>query len=715
MQDLAQDVRYALRGLRRAPGFTAAAVLTLALGIGANTAIFSVVNGVLFRPLGYPEPERLLAISTQFPTLGFDRFWMSPPEYVMPAGFDIDDAGVQVWVPAALDAADRGNRGSHFLNVVARLRPGVTRAAADAELAALLLRWQDAFPGVHAPHPENHRVVAEPLEARLTGGVRTGLLLLLAAVAFVLLIACVNVGNLLLARAEARQREVSVRSALGAGRSRLVRLFLIEGVTLGVIGGAAGLVLAWSGLTLLLATSAGSLPRNDAIGLDAAVLGFTLAVSVLSGLAFGMAPALHLRAGASGRALREGGARTTGGASRRRVRAVLVASETALAVVLVIGAGLMLRSFANLLRVDPGFRADGLLTFEVFLPAADYPDAAGQLAFHQRLEQRLRAVPGVTAAAAMSGLPPIRDVDANDMEFEGHAFTPGSGMPVPNADYWQFVTTGYLAAMGIPVVAGRGFEATDAAGAAPVALINETLARVFYPGQDPVGRRLRPGFGDPPWFTIVGVVRDVKQGGLGERTGTEVYFHYPQIGDYATPPRAMNVVVRSARPVTAVAPAVRQAVRALDPGLPVANLRTMLDVLQASIARPRLAVLLLGLFGAMALALAAVGIYGVMSFAVAQRTREIGIRMALGAGEPHVLRMVVAGGLRVAGAGLVAGIAGGVAASRLMNAVLFEVSAADPAVFVAAAATLAATATLACWLPARRAARVDPATVLRAD
>jgi putative ABC transport system permease protein len=814
MSELVSDIRYALRNLRKNPGFMTVAVLTLALGIGANSAIFSVVNGVVLKPLAYARPDRLVGIYSQFPTLGFDKFWISPPEYlelrersrsyeaiggyrtgqvslgggdapmrvtsavvtadffralgvnplhgrtftaeedlpggppvivlsheiwqsafggdagivgreveangvqtevlgIMPPGFDIADANVQAWAPVRIDPANRQNRGSHFLYLVGRLGPGVTLEQAETELTGLVQRWGDENPGTHVPNPQNHQLFLRPLQQDLVGGIRPALMMLLGAVGFVLLIACANVGNLLLAKAEGRGKEIAVRSALGAGRGRLFRQFLTESMVLSLVGGVVGLTLGWAGVRVLLATSPGSIPRADEIGLDSAVLLFTLGVTIVTGLLFGLAPAFHLSPKTMNSALREGGQRTTAGTARQRLRRLLVVSEVALAVVLVVGSGLMLRSFAALQQVDPGFDARNLLTFRTFLPPARYTDAPAQVSFMQRALQNLAALPGVEAAAAMSGLPPRRDVNANDTQFEG--ITPTPDGPAMNTDYWQFVTTDYLATMKIPLVAGRGFGPQDGPDATPVVMVNEQLVRVFYPDTDPIGRRLRPPFGENfPWFTIIGVVKDVKQGGLEESTGTEVYFHYPQVA--ATPlgiPRQMNVVVRAASTTSALMAPVRREISALDVSLPVAEFRTMDHVLHASVAQPRFLTLLLGIFAAIALTLAAVGTYGVMSYSVAERRQEIGIRMALGAEAGGVLRMVLGQGATVAGVGLLLGIASALAVSRLMTTLLFGISARDLATFLIAPAVLAIVAVVACWIPAWRATRVDPVRVLR--
>jgi predicted permease len=812
--ELLADVRYALRSLARAPGFAAVAILTLALGIGANSAIFSVLNGVVLRPLPYESPEELVRVASRFPTLGFDKFWISPPEYmelrertrsfasfggyrtgmasvgggdapiravsavatsdlfetlgvraelgrpfnadedlpggenvatlshelwqrafggdpgivgrniivngndtrvtgVMRPGFDVADARVEIWVPVQLDPANRQNRGSHFLDVVARLNPNTTIEQARAELSVLVEGWAAANPETHVPTPDNHPIFLTGLQEDLVGGTRVALMLLLGAVGFVLLIACANVANLLLARAESRQKEIAVRSALGAGRGRLMRQFLTEGVVLSLVGGALGLLIGYAGVRVLLATNPRGIPRALEIALDGPVLLFTLAVSIVTGLIFGLAPALHLTKRTVTQSLRDGTGRTTASGARQRVRRALVVSEVALAVILVVGSGLMLRSFAALQKVDPGFDPDGLLTFQLFLPAATYPDPPGQAAFLDRLLDRMRAVPGVTSAAAMSGMPPRRDVNANDTDFEG--LVPTEDGPEFNTDYWQFVTRDYLETMDIPLRDGRLFNFADEGGT-PVVLINERLAEVFYPDLNPLGRRLRPPGDGVPWLTIVGIVKDVKQGGLEEETGTEIYFLYPQVARaVGFAPRTMNIVLRTAGDPMQLASVVRSEVRALDAQLPVANLASMNDVMYDAVSRPRFITMLLAVFAAVALALAAIGTYGVMAYSVAQRRQEIGIRMALGAQASTVLGMVLGQGVAVAGLGLAIGIAGSFALTRLLSSLLFNVSATDPLAFLSAPLLLGAVALAACYIPALRATRVDPAIVLKQE
>ncbi|HKJ92901.1 MAG TPA: ABC transporter permease [Longimicrobiales bacterium] len=809
LRTVGQDLHFALRMLRKSPGFTAVALLTLALGIGANSAIFSVVNGVLLEPLPYRQSDRLAYIYSQFPTLGFDEFWVSPPEYrdlqeralsfqsigawrtgrvnvagadnplrvtaavvsaeffttlgvspilgrpfntdedtpngpavavisrglwqrafggdpqlvgkrvqidgepttitgVMPADFDIEDAGVDVWMPARLGAHPT-NRSSHYLHLVGRLAPGVTLARARTEMRDLVANWRKVTPEGHVPTPEGHPIRMRSLQDQMTGGVRTALLLLLAAVGLVMLIAVANVGNLLLAKSEGRRREVAVRSAIGAGRGRLARQFLTESVVLAAIGGALGLLLGWVGLRLMLATSPDSLPRLREIVLDWRVVGFTAAVSLLAGLIFGLAPLLHLSARSMAASLKEGGQRTTAAAARQRLRRGLVVVEVALAVVLVIGAGLLIRSLGALQRVDPGFDTHGMLTFQLYLPEARYPDAAAAGSFYSSLLDRLEALPGVQSAAAMSGLPPLRNVDANDTRFEGLQPTPDRPF---NVDYYQTVQGDYFETMGIPIVEGRGFQPGDDAKGTPVLLINETLAKMYYPDQDPIGRRIQPS-GAPFWLTVVGVVRDVKQGGLSEATGTELYFNNPQVAAAGIAQRTMNIVVRTTRPPLSLAGEVRRAVGELDPALPLAHLQTMQQNIDETIRRPRFLTLLLGIFAVLALTLAAVGTYGVLAYAVAERSHEIGIRMAMGARSGSVLGMVLKSGLALAGTGLVLGVLGAVAATRLMRSLLFGVSTTDTTTFLLAPAVLVLVAVAACLIPAHRATRVDPAVVLR--
>jgi putative ABC transport system permease protein len=816
MSVFVQDLKHSVRSFARTPGFTLLAVLTLALGIGANTAIFSVVNGVILKPLGYPEPDRLIMITSQFPGLGFDQFWMDPPEYIdfktnnksfesvgaytigavnigagdrparvtsagvtaslfdalrvpafrgrgfepddnmpntarvavlshelwhrqfagdesiigrtieiqgvnrtivgiMPPGFDIHDARVEIWIPLSLDPAAPGFRGNHFLYLVGRLRDGVSVTQARAELQTLLRGWRELAGGgqIHVPNDSTHRVQYEPLQDDVVGSARTALWVLQGAVGFVLLIACANLANLLLARAEARHKEFAIRSALGAGRGRLLRQFATEGVVLSVAGAAVGTFLAWAGLRALLGANPDSIPRSTEIGLDGAVLVFTLGIAVLTGIIFGLAPLLHLSQGSTSLALKEGGTRTTAGLTRATVRRGLVVVEVALAVMLVIGAGLLLRSFWNVMSVDSGFDRNNLVTFNVVIPGPRYPENPRRVAFFQQLNERLSAIPGVTAVAAMSGLPPSRQVNANDTDFEGVTFQPGG--PAPNVDYYQNTTIDYVRTMGIPIVEGRAFGPGDVGSAPPVMLVNEALARRFYPNQSVVGRRIRPaGVPDSIWFTVVGVLEDVKQGGLDEPTGTELYLAHEQSATWlGFTPVNMHIVIRSTLPLGTLAPSIRQAVAAMDPALPIVNLRTMEEVFSQSVASPRFIAQLLGIFASLALVLAAIGTYGILSYSVTERRHEIGIRMALGADRGSVLAMIVAQGMKVTMIGLVAGVIGALLLTRLVETMLFDVRPTDPVTFVAVALVVTLVAVVACVIPARRATRVDPMVVLR--
>ena len=821
------DILYALRALGRSPGYAAVSILTLALGIGANTAIFSVVNGVLLKPLAYPHPEQLQFITSTFPKLNFDRFWISVPEYVefkertrafqdvggyrpgavnlgvperprrvnsaivtpellnvigvspmrgraftaadsvpgatavavisyptwqsdfggdetvvgrmlpingvstqivgiMPPGFDLHDERIEVYLPLTIDPKTFPNsRGGHFLYLVGRLKPGVTAQAAHADLDQLMAMWErQKAPRVHVPTRLGnftHDIQFEPLKSDMVGGINTALWVLQGAVGFVLLIACANLANLILARSESRQKEFAIRSALGAGRWRLLRQFMTEGVLLALAGGALGAAIGFGGLRALLASNPESIPRSLEIALDWKVMAFTAAVSVITGLVFGMAPLLHLREQVVSVTLKEGGQRATAGSARARVRSGLVMAEVALAVILVVGAGLLLRSFQKLMTADPGFNRERLTTFGLVLPASAYPKPESRVAFFNRLMDRLREVPGVTGVASMTGLPPNRDVNANDTQIEG--YTPTSpDQPIPNIDYYQTVSVDYLKTMGIPMAKGRGFEPADVEGGA-VVLVNEALERRFYTWRklEATGHRVglfngldkdqKPIFA---MFTIVGVVRDVKQGGMSKQAGTELYFlndQGPRVTQFA--PGNMNIVIRSTLPEDALAQNIQRAVREEDPSLPIVKLRTMDQVFADAASRPRFLAELLGIFAALALALAAIGTYGILSYSVTERTKEIGIHMALGATRGSVLGMVLSQGMRLTVAGLVAGLIASFGLTRLLQVQLFNVRPTDPATLTVVAGFIAGIAFVACCIPAFRATRVDPMVTLR--
>ena len=821
MQTLKHDLLYAIRTLAKSPAYAAVTILTLALGIGANTAIFSVVNGVMLKPLPYPQPERLQFITSTFPALGFDRFWVSLPEWaefkernqsftavgayregsvnlgsperprrvnsvivtpelldvlgvpplrgrlftqadapvgaedvgiisyatwqsdfggdegvlgrvipidstptrivgIMPPGFDIHDERVEVFLPLTIDPTTFPNRrGSHFLYLVGRLKDGVTPQQAAADLDRMIEQWRPLSGNQHGPSKlanQVHLLQMHPMKADMVGGIGTALWVLQGAVGFVLLIACANLANLILARAESRQKEFAIRSALGAGRWRLLRQFLTEGVLLALIGGALGAALGFAGLRAMLAANPDSIPRALEIALDWKVLLFTLAVSIVTGLIFGMAPLVHLREQVVSISLKEGGQRSTAGSARARIRSGLVMAEVALAVVLVVGAGLLIRSFQKLMTVDPGFNRERMLTFGIVLPAAAYPKPEQRVAFFDRLGARLEQVPGVSGVARMTGLPPNRNVNANDTDFEGYTPT-GPEQPAENVDYYQTVSVDYLQTMGIPIVKGRGFEPADIGGA-PAVMVNETLEKTFFTFRkiEAVGQRVNvfAGQGKTVPFTIVGVVRDVKQGGMAKKTGTELYFlneQSPRILNNAA--GSMNFVVRSALPEQTLAQEIQRAVREQDATLPIVRLRSMEQVFADSAARPRFLAELLAIFAGLALALAAIGTYGILSYSVSERTKEIGIHMALGATRGSVLGMILGQGMRLTTIGLGAGLIASFGLTRLLQAQLFNVKPTDPLTLTAVTGFIAVIAFVACYVPAQRATRVDPMVTLR--
>ena len=639
---------------------------------------------------------------------------------IMPPGFDIHDQRVEVFLPLTIDPSTFPNRrGGHFLYLIGRLKDGVTQGQAEADLKTMIEQWRQLSGNRHSPSAlpnQTHLLQMQPMKSDMVGGIGTALWVLQGAVGFVLLIACANLANLILARAESRQKEFAIRSALGAGRWRLLRQFLTEGVLLALIGGALGAALGFGGLRAMLAANPDSIPRALEIALDWKVLLFTLAISIVTGLIFGMAPLLHLREQVVSISLKEGGQRSTAGSARARLRSGLVMAEVALAVVLVVGAGLLLRSFQKLMTVDPGFNRDRLLTFGVVLPPAAYPRPDQRVAFFDRLGTRLKEVPGVTAVARMTGLPPNRNVNANDTDFEGYTPT-GPDQPAENVDYYQTVSVDYLQTMGIPVVKGRGFEPADIGGA-PVLLVNETLEKTFFTFRklEAVGQRVNifTGPGTTASFMIVGVVRDVKQGGMANKTGTELYFlneQSPRIVNNAA--TSMNFVVRSSLPEQTLAQEIQRAVREHDPTLPVVRLRSMEQVFADSAARPRFLATLLAIFAGLALALAAIGTYGILSYSVSERTKEIGIHMALGATRGSVLGMILGQGMRLTIVGLVAGLIASFGLTRLLQAQLFNVRPTDPLTLTAVTAFIAAVAFVACYVPAQRATRVDPMVTLR--
>jgi putative ABC transport system permease protein len=556
----------------------------------------------------------------------------------------------------------------------------------------------------------------EPLQEQMLGDVSRSIWVLQAAVLCVLLIACANLANLLLARAETRHREFAVRTALGASRGRLLRQFMTEGILLSIAGGALGLVLASAGIRALVAAYPTTLPRTDQVAVDIAVLMFTLGVATLTGVVFGFAPLMHTRLTQLAGALKDGGERGSTGGARQHVRRGLVTAEIALSAMLVIGAGLLVRTVYNLTNVDAGFDRSRLVTFGIQLPAINYPEMPGRANWYQGLLDALRAVPGVQAATAMSGLPPNRPLNANDTDIDGYTAPPDG--PYENVDYYQNVMPDYFETMGIPIVRGRSFERADAASGGLVAIVNETLVNTFWKDRDPIGQRLRPCCGDNiPWYTVVGVAKDVKQGGVDQKTGTEFYRFVSQLALAPPPalgaPTGMNVVIRTTLPPASLAATIERTVRERDASVPIVRLREMDEVFAETFVRPRLLAQLLAGFAGLALLLAAIGIYGVLSYAVAERRREIGIRMALGASRAGVLARVMTQGLVLTAIGLAVGVTGALGLGRLLSSLLFGVQPNDIATVVAVVGTIALVAVLACWLPAWRASRVDPNVVLR--
>jgi putative ABC transport system permease protein len=808
-----RDLRYAARMLAKSPGFAAAAVVCLALGIGATSAIFSVVHAVLLRPLGYRDPSRLVRLYTEFPKFpngGLRRFWTSPPEYdelkhdltswesleawttggvnlagaadpirvtssfvtgglfpslgvspelgraitpqddspslplvavishdlwqrafagdrgvigrviqingnnaniigVMPQAFSFPPGELDppdIWVPMQLPPPDPKRRGSHYLYLVGRLKPNVPLRLAQDELARHVQQSAGRVGPNHPFSADNHPIVAYGLQDEVVRSIRPALWTLMGAVAFVLMIACVNVANLLLARAEARQREIAVRKALGASTGQLIRQFTIEGLLLSISGAVLGLVLAIGGLKAMVAAGKASLPRASEVNVDPTVLAVTIAVSLLTALFFGLAPLAQITSGTLHDALKAAAGRgSAGSVSSNRFRFALVSSELALALILLIGTGLMIRAFWKLSEVNPGFRSENLLTLRVNLPAAVYSNAnLGR--FWQNVQEKIAAIPGVTSVTAMQGLPPERPINANDTQIEN--FTPVPGGPGHNIDYWQTVGDHFFETMGTRLIDGRLFDARDVDGAQPAIVINHTMARTYYGNESALGRRVRLGFQDP-WYTIVGVVEDVKNAGLDKPAGTELFLAQRQNGGRSQ----VYLAVRTAGDPRSLTSAVRAAIRDIDPSLPVAQIRTMDEVLAGARSRPRFLTTLLGLFSGTALLLAAVGLYGVISYSVTRRMTEFGIRMAMGARVTDVLRLVLSQGLKLAGAGVLAGAVGALALTRLISGLLFGVSAFDPVTFFAMALLLGAVTVAACLIPARRATKVDPLIALR--
>jgi putative ABC transport system permease protein len=809
MDHLLQDLRFATRMLGKNPAFTAVAILTLALGIGANAALFSVVDAVMLRPLPFYQPARLVAVhatniqrndasgevsypvfldwrsQTQsfdsmsawnlshftytgagqaenlvgvvasanlFSTLGVSpvlgrafsadedqpnsgglpvvlsyELWRSHFGAdssavgraitleghsfnvigVMPAGFEFPVQGeaVQLWTTIANDMGGKtpmtAQRGAAYLEVLARLKPRISIARAQAELLGIQQRLNNQYP---ENRPRGIRINPELNE--IVGEMRDALLLLFVAVGFVLLIACANVANLLLARATSRSKEIAIRSALGASRGALIRQLLTESVLLSLCGASLGLVLANWAIRALVRLAPEGLPRVGEIGLDLRVLGFTMLVAAATGILFGLAPALQVSRRRLSQRLEEGGRGGSEGVHHGRVRSSLVATEVALAMVLLVGAGLLLRSLSQLRQVNPGFAADHVVTFAISLSNRySHPQ---RVEFCQQLLERIRALSGVRAASAIFGLPLQNQVGiGTSFDIEGR--------PVPKSERPQTgfrpIALDYFHTMAIPLVKGRDFTLHDDAGSTPVVIVNQTLAQRFFPGEDAIGKRIQPGVsigeGEAPIRQIVGVVGDVKSASLRAPVEPEVYVPHAQgaIG-------YMHIVVRTDWPSASLIPALRSEVAALDKELPLLNVKSLDDYMDASIAAPRFVTALLGVFAGLAFVLTATGLYAVISYSVAQRTREMGIRIALGAQPGTILRMVLAQGVRLSLIGVVGGVVASLAVARVLRSLLYGVTPTDLVTFATATALLVALSLLASYIPAWRATKIDPMQTL---
>jgi predicted permease len=810
MGSVVWDLRYSLRSLARNPGFTAVVVIVLALGIGANTAIFTVIDSVLLKPLPYPDPGRLVKIWGRFTGIGIpdDRNWISGPEFkdferlnrsfsglaamsgasfnispggmpervdgfavsasffpmlgvkpevgrlftreeetpgrdrvvlishglwqrrfakdpglvdrtmrvngvpyqiigVLPAWFDFP-AETEIWGPLSFSAEDLSPnaRGGHGLQVLARIKSELSLDQAKADAAVMTRSIIEQNPGY--PYKNfNFAVLLSPLLDEVVGDVRKPLWILMAAVGAVLLIACANVAGLLLARANAREREIAIRVALGAGQRTLVGQLLTESLVLGAASGLAGILLAVFFLRVLKGMAESSFPRVATASLDSSALAFAVALSLITGLVFGLAPAWQAARSITHDALKEGGRGSSAGARSQRFRRSLVVAEMALSLMLLVGAGLLIRSFLQLQRTDPGFRPDNVLTMRFSLPDETYGKEDMQRAFYRELLDRVTKLPGVESAGGISNLP------LSGSDNSGTTTIDTSSVPAdqraPECD-WRIVLPGYFESMGIKLVRGRTIDARDTEKSAPVAVIDESLASKYWPGENAVGKRLKLGDSDSkaPWMTVAGVVSHVRNRTLEALSRPTVYMAHAQ-----NPREAMSLTIRTAMDPSALSGAVQKVAQGLDPDQPMYKVRTMDQLMAESIARRRLATTLLGVFAGCAMLLAAVGLYGVMAYAVTQRTHEIGIRVALGASRTRVIRMVLGQSLGIIGAGIVIGLIGAIAVARAVSNMLFGVRPGDPVTFALVAAGLALVALAASYIPAWRASAVDPAISLR--
>jgi putative ABC transport system permease protein len=816
MESLWQDLRFSARMLQKKPAFTAVALVTLALGIGANTAIFSVVNALLLRPPPFKDPERLVYVWETNPKTGLDSGIVSPADFadwreqnrvfehisswrtwfyrlsgggepeqvwgvrssasffemlavepllgrtflpeeeqpgrdqvvlishglwerrfgadprlvgqtitindrpftvigILPRDFNLfaSRRAYDIWMPFDFTRGQL-RRDDYSLIVFARLKADISREQAQVEMSAIAERLGRQYPATN----ENRGARVITVHENQILGLRPVLLILVAAVGFVLLIACANVANLLLARAATRQKEVALRMALGASRGRLIRQLLTESLLLASLGGVLGLLLASWGVGLLrtiLPVGVDEIPRADWIGIDRTVMGFTLLISVLTGIVFGLAPALQVSRTDFNETLKDGGRSSVGGAHGRKLRDTLVVAEIALATVLLLGAGLMIRSFGKLIAVEPGFDPENVLTMQVWLPESKYSDGNTIATFYQQALERIREVPGVKAASAIDFLPFSGWGDLTGFAIEGRMIaSPGQ----ESVAKYLVIDSDYFRVMGVPLLKGRAFDEQDRDEAHGVAIINEAMARRYWPDEDPLGKRIRPNFPETKtpwrpkvsnaWLTVVGVARNVKEDGPVDETLPEFYLPCLQ-----NPSALMRLVVRTNGEPMSFVSAIRQEVLAVDKDQPATGIKSMKQLVSESVFRPRLNTLLLSVFATVALILAIVGVYGVISYSVTQRTREMGIRLALGAQTRDMLTLVVGQGMKLSLAGVGIGVAGAFALTRVMRVLLFGVSASDPLTYGVVALLLAAMSLLACYVPARRAARVDPTVALR--
>ena len=809
MQTLWWDVRQSGRMMRKNPGFTTVAVMVLALGIGANTAIFSVINAVLLRPLPYRDPQQLVMLNERNLKLGFPMFSVSPTNFndwrsqsrsfeqmcaytgfffvltgsgeperipgarvsaelfpmlgiqpmhgrlflpeedqpgrnlvvilseslwrrrfgadreilgrgvtfngqvytvvgILPSSTYFPNWNTQAWAPIAFNEQElTQSRGGHYIGVIARLKDGVSAEQALAEMTGIAKQLQQQYPAIQA----NWDVVLRSLNDAVVGRVRPALSVLLGAVGFVLLIACGNVANLLLARATVRQREIAIQTALGASRWRVLRQLTVESLLLALTGAAAGVLLArWAVSTMHMIGPAMGLPRWQEVSIDWKVLLFTLGISVLTAVIFAVAPAFHVMRVDVYDALKEGG-RLTGGSMRRRLRGALVAVEVALSLILLIGAGLFIRSFAALRSVDLGLKPENVLTFRVLLPQTKYPDAARQAGLYTQALERMKTLPGVDSAALVSILP----FGGQDEMYSFYAETMGVITPdqQPSAQY-QLVSSDYFRTMGIPLLAGRAFSEQDVEGKPRVAIINDVIAERYFKDVNPIGKRIQLGRRFSIVREVVGVVGSAKRYDPADQAALQVYEPYTQM-----PQASMNFVLRTSVSPASLSNLARERVWSLDRDLPVNDLLPMDEVVTGSMAQPRFRTVLLGIFAGVALLLAAVGLYGVMAYSVAQRTHEIGLRMALGAQAGDVVRLVIRQGMTMTLIGIVMGVAGALALLRVISTVmsdlLFGIKPTDPATFVVIPMVLFLVSLVACFVPARRATRVDPLRALHHD